>query len=123
MGLISLLSKGLLRVFPAPQLESTNSLPPSLLYGSTLTSVHDYWKKYIYISIFDYKWVLAKLPQSCRTLRDPMEYNLPSSSVHGILQARILEWVAIPSNRRSSQPKDRTHISYVSCIGRQVLYH
>ena len=41
----------------------------------------------------------------------------------GIIQARILEWVAMPSFRGSSQPRDRTHISYVCCIGRQVLYH
>ena len=47
----------------------------------------------------------------------------PGSSVHGILQARILEWVAMPSSRGSSQPRDRTSISYVSCIGRWVLYH
>ena len=47
----------------------------------------------------------------------------PGSSVHGILQARILEWVAISSSRVSSQPKDRTCVSYVSCIGSKVLYH
>ena len=41
----------------------------------------------------------------------------------GILQARILEWVSMPSSRGSSQHSDRTHISYVSCIGRGVLYH
>ena len=40
----------------------------------------------------------------------------------GILQARTLEWVAIPSSRGSSQPRDRTHISYIACIGRHVLY-
>ena len=39
-----------------------------------------------------------------------------SSSVHGILQARILEWVAISSSRGSSQPKDQTHVSYVSAL-------
>ena len=44
----------------------------------------------------------------------------PGSSVHGTLQARILEWVAIASSRGSSCPRDRTH---VSCIGRQILYH
>ena len=44
-------------------------------------------------------------------------------SLHGILQARILVWVAMPFSRRSSQPRDRTHVSCVSCIGRQVLYH
>ena len=45
------------------------------------------------------------------------------SSVHGILQARILEWVAMPSSRGPSRSKDRTHVSYISCIGRWVLYH
>ena len=59
--------------------------------------------------------------QLCLTVCDPM--SLPGSSVHGILQARILEWIAMPSCRESSQPKDRTHVSYVSCIGRLVLYH
>ena len=65
----------------------------------------------------------AKSLQSCSTLWDPMEYSLPSTSVHGILQARILEWVAVPSSRGSSQPMDGTCISYVSCTGRQILYH
>ena len=52
---------------------------------------------------------------------DPMNYSLPGSSVHGIPQVRILEWVAMPSSRGSSRPTDQTHVSYVSCIGRQVL--
>ena len=42
--------------------------------------------------------------QSCLTLGDPMDCSPPGSSVHGILQARILEWVAMPSSRGSSQP-------------------
>ena len=42
---------------------------------------------------------------------DPMDCSLPGSSIHGILQARILEWVAIPSSRGSSQPKDPTQVS------------
>ena len=67
--------------------------------------------------------VWAKSPQTCPTLCDPMDYSLPGSSVQGILQARILEWVAISSSRGSSQPRDQTYISYVSCIGRGVLYH
>ena len=41
---------------------------------------------------------------------------------HGILQAKILEWVAMPSSRASSWPRDQNRISYFSCIGRQVLY-
>ena len=65
----------------------------------------------------------AKLLQSCPTLCNPMHRSLPGSSVHGILQARILECVATPSSRGSSQPRDRTCVSYVSGIGRWVLYH
>ena len=52
-----------------------------------------------------------------------MERSPPGSSVQGILQARILEWVAMPSSRGSSQPRDPTHVSYVSRIIRWVLYH
>ena len=49
--------------------------------------------------------------QSYPILYDPMDYGPPSSSVHGILQARILEWVALPSSRGSSWPRNRTHVS------------
>ena len=49
--------------------------------------------------------------QLCLTLCDPVNCSLPGSSVHGILQARILEWVAVPSSRGSSWPRDQTHIS------------
>ena len=51
--------------------------------------------------------------QSCLTPCDPMDCRPPGSSVHGILQAGILEWIAIPFSRGSSQPRDRT---WVSCI-------
>src|SRR5574342_240891 len=54
--------------------------------------------------------------QSCPTLCDPMGCSPPGSSVHGILQARILEWVAIPFSRGSSSPRDQTQVSCVSCI-------
>ena len=60
--------------------------------------------------------VCAKLLQSCLTLCDPMDCSLPGSSVHRVLQARILEWVAVPSSRGSSQFRDQTRISYVSYI-------
>ena len=52
--------------------------------------------------------------QSCLTLCDPMDCSQPGSSVHGILQARILVWVAISFSRGSSQPTDRTHVSCIS---------
>ena len=55
-------------------------------------------------------------------LCDPMNWSPPSSSVHGIFQASALEWVAI-SFSGSSRPRNRTRVSYVSCIGRQILYH
>ena len=58
--------------------------------------------------------------KSCPTFCDPMDCSLPGSSVHGIFQARPLEWVAISSTRGSSQPRDLTR---VSSIGRQILYH
>ena len=46
--------------------------------------------------------------QSCLTLCNPMDHSPPGSSVHGISQARILEWVAISFSRESSQPRDQT---------------
>ena len=64
----------------------------------------------------------AKSLQSCLTLCSPVNCSLPGSSVHGILQARILQWVAMPSPRGSSRPWGQTNFSYVSCIGRRVLY-
>ena len=52
-----------------------------------------------------------------------MDYSPPGSSVHGIFQARILKWVSMSTSRGSFQPRDHTHVSYISCISRQVLYH
>ena len=97
--------------------------------------------------------VCAKSLQECLTLCDPMDCSPPGSSVHGIFQASILEWIAISSSRGSSQPRAHTHISCIqfssveslnhvqlfvmpwtkacqaslsitnSCTGRQILYH
>ena len=71
--------------------------------------------------VLDVLRVLAKSCQLCPTLCDPMDCSPPGSSVHGNFQVRILEWVAIFFPRGSSQLRDRTQVSYVSCIGRQVL--
>ena len=69
-------------------------------------------------------WKVVPLPllvtQSCLTLFDPMDRGPPGSPVHRILQARILEWAAIPFSRGSSPSRDWTR---VSCIHRQILYH
>ena len=66
--------------------------------------------------------VRVKSLQLCPTLCDPMDCSLPGSSVHGILQARIVEWVTMPSSRGSSRRKDQTCLSYISWVGRQFLY-
>ena len=55
----------------------------------------------------------AKSIQSCPILWDPRDCSLPGPSVHGILQARILEWVAMPSSRESSKPRGRTLVSHI----------
>ena len=75
------------------------------------------------LQIFSHKVMISKcclVAQLCPILCDPMDCSPPGSSVHGIFQARIPEWVAISSSRGSSQLRDRTH---VSCIGRCILYH
>ena len=65
--------------------------------------------------------VCAQSLQLCLTLCDPVDCSLPGSSVHGILQAGILEWVAMPSSRGSSPPRDRTLVSSISCIAGRFL--
>ena len=83
-------------------------------------------------SEFVFPWVLwlflcvcvharvCQVTSVCPTLCDRLDCSPPGSSARGILQARILEWVAMPFSRGSSQPRDWTH---VSCIERWVLYH
>ena len=62
--------------------------------------------------------VHANSLQSCPTLCNPMDGSSPGSSVHGILQARILEWTAMPSSRGSSLPRDQTHVLSPVLVGR-----
>ena len=80
---------------PAPQFKSINSSVFSFLYSPTLTSIH------------------SELTQSCPTLCDPMDCSLPGSSVHGIFQAIVLEWIAISFSRGSSRPRDLTRVSRI----------
>ena len=70
-----------------------------------------------------FEFMCAKWLQSCLTVCDSTDCSPPGSSVHGILQARILEWVTMPSSRGSSWARDGNRISYVSCTDQQVLYH
>ena len=70
---------------------------------------------YLLDSCLDAQW--------CPTLCDRMDCSTPGSSVHRILQAIILVWVAIPFSSGSSRLGDRTQVSYVSCTGRWNIYH
>ena len=64
----------------------------------------------------------CSVTELCLTLCNPVDCSPLGSSVHGILQARMLEWVSMPSSRGSSWPRDGTRVSCVSCTGRWVLY-
>ena len=67
-------------------------------------------------------WVCVQL-LSHAWLCDPMDCSLPGSSVYGILQARILEWVTISSSRGLSWPRDQIRVSWVFCVGRWIFYY
>ena len=65
-------------------------------------------------NIFEtYKVYISEVAELCLTFCDPMEYSLPGSSLHEILQARVLEWGAISLSRGSSRPRDRTQVSRI----------
>ena len=73
------------------------------------------WLAHLHIVSLQYMMkVKALVAQSCPTLCDPVDCSPPGSSVHGILQARILEWVAVPFSRGSSQPRDRIQVSCIA---------
>ena len=75
-----------------------------------------FWNLTLCLCVCVCVWVCVLIAQSYLSLCDPMDCNSPGSSVHGILQGRILEWVAKPFSRVSSQPRDRTHVFCI--IGR-----
>ena len=74
------------------------------------------------ITLVSRRYVHAKSLQLCPTLCDAMNRSLPGSSVHGILQAGIMEWGAMPSSRDLPGPVIEPSVSHVSCTGTQVLY-
>ena len=94
----------------------------TLLRVSTLNPVHTVflqikscWQTNVILFTIIYpsgacinKYLKVKVTQSCSTLCDPMDYT-----VHGIFQARILEWVVVPFSRGSSQPRDQTQVSHI----------
>ena len=77
-------------------------------------------REYSNISIH---WWLVFCALLCLALSDPTGCSLPGFSVHGIFQARILEWVAISFSKEESRPRDRTHVSCISCIDRWILHY
>ena len=88
-----------------------------------VTALHDVcsWKLQFWKASSVYETAARCLvAQLCPTFCNTMD---SSPAVHGIFQARILEWVVIPFSRGSSQPRDWTHISCVSCTGGWILYH
>ena len=77
----------------------------------------------VFYGIFGNMCMCAKSLHQRLTVCNLVNYSLPGCSGHEILQARILEWVAMPSSKGSSRSRDRTCVSYVSCIGSWVIYH
>ena len=77
-----------------------------------------------YVVILSHKSICVRfsVAQSCPTLCASVDCSPPGSSVRGILQAGILEWVAISSSKGSSQPRDGTCVSGVSYTGRQIFF-
>ena len=75
----------------------------NVLYCRLIKSLHSEWVSEV-----------SKVAQSCPTLCDPVDCSPPGSSVHGVLQARILEWVAISFSRGSSEPRNWTHVSLIA---------
>ena len=61
-----------------------------------------------------FMYITSEVAHSCPTLCNPMDCSLPGSSIHGIFQASVLEWVAISFSRRSSRPRDRTQVSCIA---------
>ena len=84
----------------------TTALTRQTLVGKVMSLLFNMLSRLVITSFQGVGEGEGEVAQSCPTLCDPMDCSPPGSSVHGILQARILEWVAISSSRRSSQPRD-----------------
>ena len=75
----------------------------------------------VVFELYVQKWKESEIAQSCPTLCDPMDCSLSGSSVHGIFQARVLEWIAISLSRGSSQPRNQTRVSRIA--GRRLTVY
>ena len=91
--------------------------PPLKLYLALLPFLNDHKIKNLILFSPLSSYVTLdrrqRFAQSCLTLCDPTDCSLPGSSVHGVLQARVLEWVVIPFSRGSSRPRDQTWFSHI----------
>ena len=97
-------------------MEKRERLKPAKVHTHAHTHVcaHTHTHLFMHICSFVTVLVLCLCAQSCLTLCNPMDYSPPGSSVRGILQTGILQWVAISFSRRSSQPRDQTCISCIA---------
>ena len=124
---------------PTPQFKSINSLVLNFLRSSTLTSIHDHWKNHsldqmdlvgkVLSLLFNMlSAAAAKSLQSCPTLCTPRDSSPPGSSVHGICQARVLEWVVIAFSNMLSRlvltflPSSKRTCRAANNQGRQRTY-
>ena len=80
---------------------------------SKLTDIHDITIYYLLYLLLVHKVKESEVTQSCLTPCDPMDSNLPGSSVHGIFQTIVLEWIAISFSKGSSQTRDGTQVSHI----------
>ena len=95
-----------------------------VVFASHCLTLHRIWhvpttgvcRDYTQLSSFSFLYLKVKVlvTQLCPTLCDPMDYSLPGSSVHGILQTTTVEWVAIPFSRESSWPRDQAQVSCIA---------
>ena len=98
----------------------------SIFFGSKITSDGDCSheiKRCLLLGRKAMTNLVTLVTQACLTLWDPMDCSPLGSSVHGLLQARIMEWIALSSSRGSSPPRGQTYISCVSCIGRWIFFY
>ena len=112
---------GIILVFPffhSPHPVSQQFL--QVLLSNYTESNYYHYTTLVQVTIISLGLLVVYLLSCVWLICNPIDYKPPGSSVHGISQLRILEWVAISFSRGSSWPRDRTH---VYCISRQILYH
>ena len=114
-------------IFVDPREMAMKKQPSSNSYEASILVVEERQQHFfrmcvcVCVCVCVYIYIYDKSLQSYKTLCSPMDCNLPGSS--GFSKPRILKWVTMPSSRESSRLRDQTHVSYISCINRQVLYH